>query len=167
MPEHALLLSIRPKHAARIFDGTKTVELRRVRPRLGGGDLVLVYVSSPVKAMLGAFEVAFVVAARPAELWNRVKSKAALTRDDYDEYYREAKMAYGIFLKRKWTLDKPVGLEDLRERAANFRPPQSYHYMTAAQAQSIGLNKLLKNGRTLANHTETLSHLRDFRRKEG
>src|SRR5438552_3893096 len=42
-PKSALLLSIRPKHAEKIFDGIKTVELRRIRPRLQRGDLVLVF----------------------------------------------------------------------------------------------------------------------------
>jgi predicted transcriptional regulator len=43
-----LLLSIRPEYANKIFDRTKTVELRRVRPRLlNEGDRVVVYVSSP------------------------------------------------------------------------------------------------------------------------
>ena len=59
---NALLLSIHPEYAEKIFDGTKRVELRRVRPRLQNGDLVIVYVSSPVKAVCGAFRVDNVVA---------------------------------------------------------------------------------------------------------
>ena len=56
-----LLLSIHPEHAKNIFDGIKTVELRRTRPRLSKCDQVLVYVSSPTKALVGAFEVKKVI----------------------------------------------------------------------------------------------------------
>jgi len=146
MPDHALLLSIRPKFASKIFDGTKTVELRRVRPRVTTGDLVLVYVSSPVKALLGAFEVARVVAAPPSQLWNNVESKAGVTREQFDDYYKGAKTGYGIFLKRKWAFDKPIKLENLRRWKSKFRPPQSYHYVAVEDIHRIGFSPLLTHG---------------------
>jgi predicted transcriptional regulator len=146
MPRHALLMSIRPNYASQIFDGTKTVELRRVRPRLTTGDLVLVYASSPVKALLGAFEVSRVIAAPSSKLWNRVGRKAGTTREQFNNYFSGASLGYGIILERTWLLDKPVGLEKLRQRQSNFRPPQSYHYLTASQANRIGLVRLLANG---------------------
>ncbi len=53
-----ILLSVHPKYADKIFERTKTVELLRVRPKLlEEGDLVLLYVSSPVQALVGAFKV--------------------------------------------------------------------------------------------------------------
>ncbi len=139
-------MSIRPNYAAQIFDGTKTVELRRVRPRLTTGELVLVYASSPVKALLGAFEVSRVIAAPPSRLWNRVRRKAGTTREQFDNYFNGASWGYGIVLGRTWQFEKPVGLERLRQRQSNFRPPQSYHYLTAKQARRIGLARLLGNG---------------------
>ena len=46
MANNAILMSIRPQYANMIFDGTKTAELRRVKPKtLESGDLILVYVS--------------------------------------------------------------------------------------------------------------------------
>jgi predicted transcriptional regulator len=146
MPRPALLMSIRPTYAAQIFDGTKTVELRRVRPRLTSGDLVLVYASSPVKALLGAFEVSRVIVAAPSKLWNRVGRKAGTTREQFNDYFDGAALGYGIVLKRTWQLAKPMGLEKLRQRHSNFRPPQSYHYLTAKQANRIGLVRLIGNG---------------------
>ena len=58
-----VLLSIKPKYADKIFNGTKTVELRRICPKVTEGDLILVYVSSPVKALVGEFEVKKIVEA--------------------------------------------------------------------------------------------------------
>jgi len=65
MNDTALLLSIKPRYADSIFNGSKTVELRRVRPQIGAGGLVMVYVSSPRCSLEGAFEVAEVTARRP------------------------------------------------------------------------------------------------------
>ena len=145
MTNHALLLSIRPQFASKIFDGTKTIELRRVRPRLKKGDLVLVYVSSPVKALLGAFEVDRVIAAPVSQLWGKVKSKAGITAEEFHGYFSGADIGYGIVLKRKWKLDHPVKLESLRERKANFRPPQGYHYLTVGDATRIGAGTLVRD----------------------
>lgn len=144
MSEYALLLSIRPKYATKIFDGSKTVELRRVRPRVISGDLVFVYASSPTKALIGAFEVEKVVAAAPAKLWNEVQKKAGLTQVEFDNYFAGAEQGYGIFLKRKWLLSKPVPLETLRKRKTKFRPPQSYQYMTLSETTEIGLAEFIK-----------------------
>lgn len=145
MPRRALLMSIRPKYAAQIFDGTKTVELRRVRPRLTAGDLVLVYASSPVKALLGAFEVSRVISAPPSKLWNQVGTKTGTTRQEFDDYFDEADLGYGIVLRRTWRMARPMGLSKLRERHS-IGPPQSYHYLTAKQTNRIGLVRLLGNG---------------------
>ena len=142
MPDRALLLSIRPEFAKKIFDGSKTVELRRVRPRVGCGDLVLVYASAPVKALLGAFEVARVRSGPPESLWSAVANKAGVTSEQFDAYFLGAKTGYAIFLKRKWSLEKPLGLEKLRRRQSDFRPPQSYHYLTLSQAGRIGFREL-------------------------
>ncbi|KHD05821.1 hypothetical protein PN36_04880 [Candidatus Thiomargarita nelsonii] len=48
MSANVVLLSIRPKYAEKIFEHTKTVELRRVRPKhLKNGDLV--FISNPLR----------------------------------------------------------------------------------------------------------------------
>lgn len=138
----ALLLSIRPKYAEKIFNGTKTIELRRVRPRLSAGDLVFVYASSPVKALLGGFEVACVVAGPPSELWDKVKSEAGVNRCEFNDYFKGARQGFGIVLRKAWPLDKPIKLEKLRSRKTNFRPPQSYHYFSQDETIRMGFDKI-------------------------
>ena len=55
---NTVLLSIKPEYADKIFyQKTKKVELRRVFPSLDKDDLVIVYVSSPKKAVVGYFKV--------------------------------------------------------------------------------------------------------------
>jgi predicted transcriptional regulator len=63
-----------------IFDGNKRVELRRVRPRhLNEGDLILVYATSPEKALLGVLEVEKVVEMSPINFGELSKIKLVLT----------------------------------------------------------------------------------------
>lgn len=126
---NALLLSIRPQYAEKIFDGTKRVELRRVRPRLQNGDLVVVYVSSPVKAVCGAFRVDYVVAGPPGDLWKKVRSRAAITREEFDAYFVGASKAVAIFFSEVFTLSQVITLDALRETLPDFQAPQGYQYV--------------------------------------
>ena len=43
-----MLLSIRPRHVAKILDGTKTVELRRGRPIIVPGQPLAIYSTSTI-----------------------------------------------------------------------------------------------------------------------
>jgi predicted transcriptional regulator len=139
MSERALLLSIRPQFATKIFNGSKTVELRRVRPSVSAGDLVLVYASSPTRALLGAFEVDRVLCSTPSTIWSEIEDCAGVSRTEFDEYYAGAKKAFGIFIKRTWLFDEPVKLPALRQKRAQFRPPQGYHYVSTTDVLLSGL----------------------------
>lgn len=127
-PTHALLLSIRPRFVKAIFDGTKTVELRRVKPRLRAGDLVVIYASGATKGIVGAFEVVGVTAATPKHIWRRHNGGSGLAKDEFDIYFAGASVGYAIRIGRLWKHPSPVSLGTLRQRRAGFRPPQCYHY---------------------------------------
>ncbi|HZV61224.1 MAG TPA: ASCH domain-containing protein [Methylophilaceae bacterium] len=139
MSIHSLLLSIRPKYAEQIFAGQKTVELRKVKPKVSSGDTVLVYVSSPTKALLGAFEVDRVVEETPHNLWNTVSEAAGITKEEFANYYGGAEKAYGIFIKKSWHLDVPLALSSLKDKWKNFHPPQSYRYVSSKEADILGV----------------------------
>ena len=132
-----LLISIKPKFAERIFAGTKKVELRRKCPRLSGGDRVMVYISSPIKALAGQFTVERLLQASPDELWTTIKDTAGVTRDEFDKYYRGTDIGYAIFLSESTRLDKPIGLEALRKIWEGFHPPQSYLYLTQERLSEV------------------------------
>lgn len=125
---HALFLSIRPRFVEAIFAGTKTVELRRVRPRLRVGDLVVVYASGATKGIVGAFEVAGVTAGTPHTIWRQHNGESGLEKTEFDQYFAGARIGFAIQIGKLWQHPVPVSLATLRKRRANFRPPQSYHY---------------------------------------
>lgn len=143
--ERALLLSLRPEFADKVFDGTKKVELRRIRPRVAIQGLVLVYVSTPVRAIVGAFRVREVIEGSPSMLWKDVRHHAGVTRRQFDEYYIGAAKAYGIFLNSVTRFREPVDLSHLRALWPDFHPPQSYRYLDLSQVSLIRPhNKKLK-----------------------
>src|ERR1044072_1749835 len=137
MTKKILLISVHPEHATKIFDGSKKVELRRVRPNVSSGDLVLVYVSTPVQALVGTFDVDKVVDAKPEVLWKQVKEIACVSRERFDNYYDGATNAYGIFVQEVRRLPTPVHLGSLRDIFTGFHPPQSYRYVTPVEAAAI------------------------------
>ena len=119
----SLLISIHPKYVEKIFAGQKTVELRKSMPRqAAAGSLAVVYSTSPVKKLVGTFEVVSLVELPVAELWERVKNLAGVTKEEFDDYYLFLKTGVGIFLKNPREFDSPVNLSG--------PPPQSFRYAT-------------------------------------
>jgi len=133
MFSNAIFLSIRPQYAEKILAGGKTVELRRVRPKhIAEGALVLIYVSSPVKSLVGAFSVESVIEEPLHKLWKEVGSRAGVSRDEFDTYFEGLARGVGIVLDKPWRFQEPLGLQDLR-KMMDFRPPQSFRYVTASE----------------------------------
>ncbi len=131
MSGRIMLLSIRPEYAVKIFSGDKVVELRRTRPRLNEGDVVMVYASSPQKALIGVFEVKQVVQKPLNELWKDVKDKAGITYQNFRSYYKGLSIGCGIYLNKTHCFEQPIKLEFIRKDLIDFRPPQSYRYLTS------------------------------------
>jgi predicted transcriptional regulator len=140
----ALLLSIRPNFVDAIFAKTKTVELRRVKPRLQAGDLVVIYASGATKGIVGAFEVAGVTAAKPSGIWRRHNGGSGLTKKEFDTYFAGAAKGYAIEIGRLWKHPVPVPLDTLRSRRAGFSPPQGYHYWQRDELLRVGGDGLPK-----------------------
>lgn len=156
MTDKAILLSIRPRYADMIFEGSKTVELRRVRPRnIIKGDLVLLYVSSPIQSLAGAFQVEQVVERSVKTLWQLVKEKAGISRQEFDAYYQGASTGVAIFFQQVWQIPEPIVLDELR-RSANFKPPQSFRYVTKNEMDFPGIARFLERIRFRQNRQKPL-----------
>lgn len=146
MNKHALLISIRPRFAEMIFDGSKTVELRRICPRISAGDLALVYVSSPTKELQGAFEVGQVISTSPRALWRKVGKQSGISRREFLYYFQGKADAHALVIKRVWKLPLPIRLTALRRRKGGFRPPQNFHYLNGNRSSPLpSLGVLLNN----------------------
>ena len=137
MNTKTLLISIKPKYATKIFDGSKRVELRKTKPRLSGGDQVMIYVSSPTKELRGSFRVQRIIIKPIEELWEFVCNDAGVTKAEFYNYYGNSKKGYGIFFESVEQIKQPVKLEKLRTIWSNFHPPQTYRYLSASETNLI------------------------------
>lgn len=129
MNSRALLLSIRPRYADLFFSGRKKAELRRVRPRVKKGDLVLLYVSAPTKALMGAFQVKEVFQGTPTQIWRKAESHVGITKQEFDSYYSGLSCGFAILASQVWKLERPIRLSRLKQRWVRFSPPQGYRYV--------------------------------------
>jgi len=129
MPDRLVLMSVKPKYAEMLLAGRKTVEVRRVRPAVEGGDWVLVYASSPKKQLLGAFQVDELYEASPSDLWEHLGAQTGVPHDAFFAYFRGAHMGVGIRVRQTLSFPHPASLDRIRESIPQFQPPQAYRYL--------------------------------------
>ncbi len=133
----ALLVSLRPRFAQMLLDGSKTVELRRTVPRVSPGTMVVLYASSPDCRLVGTATVADLVSGSPFDIWASHGSRTGIDRSEYDAYFEGARVAAAISLGEVKPLTKFRPLPELRERLDGFSPPQSFRYLTHQQVSVI------------------------------
>ncbi len=135
--KRALFLSVHPKYAQSIMEGAKTVELRRVRPAIAAGDSVILYVSSPTKAVAALSVVQDIKRAHPRKLWPEVREKAGITYAEFAEYFTGARLGTAIHIKCVQQFPQPIPLSILVQHWPDFRPPQSYRYLSGEQLSQL------------------------------
>ena len=150
MQQSDLLLSLKPVYAKAIMAGTKTIELRRVRPKVGPGSWALIYASSPEMCLVGAIEISDVIEGSPRSLWPKVRSGAGVSKATYDEYFLGAKLAFGLLIKQAIRLEKPLSLSSIRGSVPGFRPPQSYAYLRSHDESASHLTTQLQALQSMA-----------------
>jgi len=134
-----LLLSVKPRFADLILDGTKTVELRRVAPTIEPGAFALLYASSPLCQLLGTCRIIDVNVSSTAEIWKRYGQQCALTEEEYTSYFEGARRAVAIVLDNPSRLLEQPSLKTLRQRMAGFTPPQSFRYLSPSMLEQLQL----------------------------
>ena len=132
-----LLLSLKPRFASSILDGTKTVELRRVAPTVQPGHIVLIYASSPVRQLVGTCRVVRLDVAPKSAIWERYRNQCGVTEAEYEAYFEGAEDAVAIVVDNPCTLQEPPSLATLRNRVAGFRPPQSFRYLSNGMLEQL------------------------------
>ncbi len=138
--ETILLLSIKPRFAEAILDGTKTVELRRVQPSVHAGTIVLLYASSPQRELVGTFRVAGLEVDSISAIWDRYGSECGVSEAEFIDYFAGANQAVAILVDSPVRLSSPQSLEILRDRMVGFHPPQSFRYFNRPAVEKLGLS---------------------------
>lgn len=152
-PERMVLLSVRPRFAAALLDGSKTVELRRRRARIADGTVCLLYASSPTCALVGAVRVASTDVSDAETLWERHAEAMALARSEYDSYLDGASEPCAIVIAATTRFPQPIRLSELRRRQDRFVTPQSYRFLREREAPSLLNGRLRDLERLLSPHS--------------
>lgn len=129
-----VLMSIKPVYAELIKSGKKTIELRRIAPKVNSGDILVIYESSPVKRITAYCEIDSVITAEQNQLWEMAQDSAGVTLDSFTNYFKGKVHAVGIKLGIPQILSTS---KELIEVAADLRAPQSYRYLTQDQFKKI------------------------------
>ena len=132
----ALFLSIKPRYARAILDGRKTVEVRRKFPDVPPGTTVVLYSSSPERAVLGTVRLKQTSRVAPERVWELHSGDIAIAEDDLGRYLdgAEASTLLEIDSPERW--DRPVSLASLRA-ILGVEPPQSFRYLDPDQVKLI------------------------------
>lgn len=112
----SVLLSVRPRFARALLDGSKTVEVRRRFPILERGIRLFVYSSSPDRAVLGTVIVSETSRIPADEVWDRYKRHIAIEREPLREYLEGAphSVVLEVVEPQRWAT--PVRLATLRHQ---------------------------------------------------
>lgn len=126
--QKVLMLSIKPQYVNKIFEGTKLIELRKTKPNVLNGDLILIYCTSPRKAIVGYAKVKEIIVESPSCIWNKYRKQLGICKTDYFEYFHEKEHAVGIVLCDVKKIEESLDLDSIKIIHPNFQPPQSFHY---------------------------------------
>ena len=120
-----VLLSIKPEFALKIFDGSKKYEYRRIIFKKRDVETIVVYVSNPIKRVVGEFDIGEIHHEKPEHLWAKTCNHAGITRARFMEYFENREKGYAIGIRKTRKYHTPLPLNDLM---LSF-PPQSFIYL--------------------------------------
>jgi type I restriction enzyme S subunit len=121
-----ILLSIKPQYVKSIIDGEKRYEFRKTIFKNREINRIFIYSSSPVKKIVGTFEIGGILEDHPANLWDNVKEYAGISNREYFSYFAGKSRAFAIEIQNLQEFNGPI---NPYETMPGFVPPQSYCYM--------------------------------------
>ena len=121
----AVLLSIKPEFAHKIFEGSKKFEFRKQVFKDTSVKKVIVYSSSPEQKVIGEFEIETILSDTPNNIWIQTKLYSGISQEFYDEYFKGRDNAYAIKVASTKKYSKQKTLADYNVQSA----PQSFAYV--------------------------------------
>jgi predicted transcriptional regulator len=127
-----ILISVKPKYADFIFEGGKTVELRKRRPNIDPGTRIWIYSTAPVAAIRGYAELVQIRSASPCDIWDTVGGQTGISRLEYDKYFESREIAHALILSDIMFMKQALPLETIRTKVRGFHPPQFFCHLNGA-----------------------------------
>lgn len=121
--KRALLISVKPRYARAILEGRKTVEVRRRFPEVPPGTTVVLYSSSPERAVLGTVRLKQTSTVPSDRVWEMHSDAIGIAEDALGEYLDGAEASTLLEVEDPKTWARPVSLASLRT-LLGLEPPQ-------------------------------------------
>lgn len=135
MEGKAVLISIHPKHAEKILSGEKKIEFRR-RWTTQPVKALFLYATAPIQRIVGSVKVARITQDTPTQLWWLAKkTESGMSRRQLYSYLVGCKKGVAIQLGTVKSLPKEIDPRKCLGR--DFRPPQSFRYLTEDEILKI------------------------------
>ena len=132
----AVLLSVRPRFARALLDGTKTAEVRRRFPSLPSGTTLYIYSTTPDRAVLGTVELDTIDRPPVRDVWDKYQDKIEIDQDTLNHYLMDVESPAILCITNPRPWEQHPSLTALRDRLG-LRPPQSFRYLSEAQADVL------------------------------
>jgi predicted transcriptional regulator len=120
-----VILSIKPKFAEKIFEGTKKFEFRRSIFKKPNVKIVIVYASAPISKIIGEFEIEAILHKELDSLWRDTKQHSGITKDYYFSYFEGKDFGFALKIKKTKKYNKHYSIKD----KFGLLPPQSFAYV--------------------------------------
>ena len=119
-----IIISINPEHVKNIINGTKKFEYR-TKAAKSDVNKIIIYETTPVKRVVAEAEIIEVLSMNPKDLWNETKTQAGISKEFFDNYFQNRKVAYAYRLGKVKVYKESKALEEFGLRCA----PQSFAYV--------------------------------------
>lgn len=128
----AILISIKKQYSDLIFEGSKTVEYRKVLPSKPV-DRCFIYESRGSGRVVGYFTLSKTTSCSLAEAWSLTSDAGALSKTQFDIYYEGRSKSVLFYIASCHRFDKPFELSELGIK----RAPQSFVYLSDAEVTQL------------------------------
>lgn len=134
------LITILPVHARRIYERSKTFELRKTVPRLLTRRMFL-YETGDVRAVTGHVVLDDVVSGTPEHVW-QLTGRQATTKKRFDKYFSGRNVAYAYHLADAVRYREAIPLSRILSVDPGFRVPQQFLYLQNLPSLQCHLRKV-------------------------
>lgn len=118
-----IIVSINPRYVNNIINGSKRYEYR-TRVASKDANKLLIYETAPIKMVVAEVDVIEVLSFDPNTLWEQTKDYSGISKEFFDEYFKNRSVAYAYKLGKVKVYDEPKSLIEFGLRTA----PQSFAY---------------------------------------
>jgi len=121
-----VILSIKPKYVRSILSGVKRYEFRKSIFSEKYVQEAYIYVTAPIKRIVGLFEIGAIVRDSPEGLWNKLGTLSGMHEAEFFDYFKDTKIGFAIEIKHVEAFKSQY---DPKELIPGFNPPQSFCYL--------------------------------------